>query len=440
MRKKILGLIMASACIVSLVGCQNTGGETTAPAKDAAAESTPVEIPEEVTEEISKESVSLTMGIWDVNQKPGMDKMVEEFMVQNPTIKVEVQVTPWDEYWTKMEAAATGGVLPDVFWMHTNEFAKYAGGGMLMPLNDIITEDKLSHFSDSLVSLATYSDGKLYGVPKDFDTIALLYNKELFDKASVSYPDDTWTWETMLDAAKKITDPTTSTYGFLAPLEDQVGYLPWIYQAGGSVLKDNKSTMNSPEATRGLQFYTDLILKEKVAPTLAELSDTHYMSIFQSGRAGMCLVGSWQMSSYASNEDIKGKFDLAVLPMDKQRATIINGLSFAGNAKTSHQAETETLLTFLASEEAQAIQAETGAAISAYEGTSEKWLGTFPEYNTKVFLDMKKYAVPVPTSNTKSKWNEVMTEMIKSMMMGEISVDDGAKVIAEKMDEQLVKE
>lgn len=154
----------------------------------------------------------------------------------------------------------------------------------------------------------------------------------------------------------------------------------------------------------------------------------------------MCLVGSWQMSSYAGNEDIKGKFDLAVLPMDKERATIINGLSFVGNVKTENKAEVETLLQYLASEEAQAIQAESGAAISAYESTSEKWLGTYPEYNTKVFLDMVEYAVPVPTSNTKSKWNEVVTDMVKSMMMGEVSVEDGVKVIAESMDEQLAKE
>lgn len=444
MRKKILGLIMAGACLVSLVGCQSTGGDITTPAESTAAdtavgESVPAE-EQKTAETASGDVVNLTMGIWDVNQKQGMDKMMMAFMEKNPNIKVEVQVTPWDECWTKMEAAATGGVLPDVFWMHTNEFAKYAGGGMLMPLNDIITEENLSYFSEGLVSLATYSDGKLYGVPKDFDTIALLYNKDLFDKAGISYPDDTWTWENMLEAAKKITDPASKTYGFLAPLEDQVGYLPWIYQAGGSVLQDKTSGINSPEAIKGLQFYTDLILKEKVSPTLAELSDTHFMSIFQSGRAGMCLVGSWQMSAYASNEDIKGKFDLAVLPQDKQRATIINGLSFAGNANTSHKAEMEILLTFLASEEAQAIQAESGAAISAYKGTSEKWLGTFPEYNTKVFLEMEEYAVPVPTSNTKSKWNEVVTEMIKSMMMGEVSVEEGTKVIAEKMDEQLAKE
>ncbi|MFV0343072.1 MAG: ABC transporter substrate-binding protein [Anaerocolumna sp.] len=429
MKKKLLSLVLTGICILSLAACSKSNP----PEQISDTSNT------EKTENTS-EPVNLTLGIWDVNQKTGMEKMMEDFTSKNPNIKVEVQVTPWDEYWTKMEAAATGGVLPDVFWMHTNEFAKYAGNGMLMPLDNIITKEEQANYSEGLVSLATYSDGTLYGVPKDFDTIALMYNKELFDAAGVSYPDDTWTWDTLLDAAKKITNPETKTYGFLAPLEDQVGYLPWIYQAGGTVLENKKSGINSPEAIRGLQFYTDLILKEQVSPTLAEMSDTHFMSIFQSGRAGMCLIGSWQLATYAGNEDINDKFDLAVLPKDKERATMINGLSFAGNAKTDHKQEVETLLKYLGSEEAQIIQAESGTAISAFHGTSEKWLGTYPQYNTKVFLDMVEYATPVPTSNTKSKWNEVVTDMIKKMLMGEISVEEGTTVIAENMDKQLAKE
>ena len=384
-----------------------------------------------------EKNVKLTMGIWDVTQQPGMEKMVEKFTEMNPTISVEVQVTPWDEYWTKMEAAATGGAMPDVFWMHTNEFAKYAGNDMLMPLDDVIKTDK---FSEALVSLATYSNGILYGVPKDFDTIALGFNKELFDAAEIAYPDETWTWETFLDAAQKLTNAETNTWGFLAPLEDQVGYLPFVYQAGGSVIENKTSNIDSKESKAGLQFYVDLINKEKVSPTLAELTDTHFMEIFQAGRAGMALVGSWHMGSYTSNEDFKGKFDIAPLPKDVRQATMINGLSFAGSAKTEHPEEVKVLLQFLASEEAQTIQAESGTAISAFEGTSEKWIGTYPDYNVKVFLDSEAYAFPVPTSNTKSKWGNTMTEMIKKMMMDEMTVEEGTAVIAQNMNELLASE
>ncbi len=425
MKNKLLSALLAGILVFSLTSCG-------APAVSSAP-TTPTPAPAP-----SAEKVKLTLGIWDVNQEPGMKAMVAKFTEANPNITVEVQVTPWDEYWTKMEAAATGGALPDAFWMHTNEFVKYASNNMLMPLDDVIG-DGFKNFPEGLVSLSTYN-GVHYGVPKDFDTIALLYNKELFDKAGVKYPDDTWTWDNLLDAAKKINDPANGVYGFLAPLEDQVGYLPWIYQAGGGFIKDKKSIVNSPEAIRGLTFYSDLINKEKVAPTLAQLSDTHFVDMFKAGKGGMVLIGSWQLGSYATNDDIKAKFDLAVLPKDKQRATMINGLSFAGSTKTAYPEEVKLLLQFMVSEPAQALQAEMGTAISAYNGTSTKWLATYPQYNCKVFLDMLEYANPVPTSNTKSKWGEVVTEMVKKMLTGEIKVADGTKVIAEEMDKLLATE
>lgn len=53
---------------------------------------------------------------------------------------------------------------------------------------------------------------------------------------------------------------------------------------------------------------------------------------------------------------------------------------------------------------------------------------------------MLEYANPVPTSNTKSKWGEVVTEMVKKMLTGEIKVADGTKVIAEEMDKLLATE
>ncbi len=136
-----------------------------------------------------EEKVKLTFGIWDKIQEDGMKSLVEKFNEKNPNIEVEVQVTPWDEYWTKMEAAATGGELPDVFWMHTNEFLKYASNDMLMDLSNLEGTDGYKDYPESLVSLASYK-GAVYGVPKDFDTIALVYNKEIFDEANVPYPDE----------------------------------------------------------------------------------------------------------------------------------------------------------------------------------------------------------------------------------------------------------
>ena len=158
--KRIVAVLIAMLLIVSLAGCGNSGAS-------------------------SDGKVNLTFQIWDVAQKEGMEAICAAYTEKNPNVTIEVQVTSWNEYWTKLEAAATSGKMPDIFWMHTNELLKYADNGMLADCTDIIEADKFSEISLSNVS---GSDGTYYGVPKDKDTVGLVYNKEMFDAAGVAYP------------------------------------------------------------------------------------------------------------------------------------------------------------------------------------------------------------------------------------------------------------
>ncbi len=116
-----------------------------------------------------------------------MQQLATAFTQENPNITIDVQLTPWETYWTKMKAAATGGAAPDVFWMNGPNYQLYATNGVLAPLDEKIAEDKvdLSAYPKALVDLYTV-DGKHYGLPKDFDTVGLWYNKELFDAAGVA--------------------------------------------------------------------------------------------------------------------------------------------------------------------------------------------------------------------------------------------------------------
>ena len=87
-------------------------------------------------------SGTLTMQIWDTAQRDGMQALADAYHEKNPDITVEIQVTSWDEYWTKLEAAATSNTLPDVFWMHTNYILQYADNGMLADLTDLYSGEK----------------------------------------------------------------------------------------------------------------------------------------------------------------------------------------------------------------------------------------------------------------------------------------------------------
>ncbi|MFD3126670.1 extracellular solute-binding protein, partial [Streptococcus agalactiae] len=134
----------------------------------------------------------------------------------------------------------------------------YGANKMLLSLDDYIKkskEVKLSNYPKGLTKIYNIK-GEQYAIPKDYDTIGLWYNKKMFDAAGVSYPDETWDWNKLKEAAKKLTKPDGSQYGFLAPLHNQEGYYNFVYQNGGTIItKDKKSGYDDPKTGEALKYY-----------------------------------------------------------------------------------------------------------------------------------------------------------------------------------------
>lgn len=96
----------------------------------------------------------LNFGIWDENQRPAMEKMVKAYEKENSDVKINIQLTPYKggEYWTKLEAAASGGKAPDVFWLNVLHLDSYVEGGILDDLTDKIKDSDIKDsYSETLV-------------------------------------------------------------------------------------------------------------------------------------------------------------------------------------------------------------------------------------------------------------------------------------------------
>lgn len=70
--------------------------------------------------------VELVMSVWDSDQQPVMEKMAEAYNKEHPDVNVTTQLTTWSEYWTKLEASATGGSAPDIITMNVLHVEEYA--------------------------------------------------------------------------------------------------------------------------------------------------------------------------------------------------------------------------------------------------------------------------------------------------------------------------
>ena len=378
----------------------------------------------------------LTFLIWDRGQEPGMSAIAREFEKENPEIKIKVEVVGWDEYWTKLEAAATGGVLPDIFWMHSSQFYDYASNGMLMEVDSKI-DNGFEHFPKDLVTLYQLN-GKQYAIPKDFDTIAVFYNKELFDKAGVPYPDGTWDWEKYLDVARKLTKD--DVYGTAAPLNVQEGFWNTMYQNDGYVIKDGKSGYDNPNSIEAIQWWIDLSLKEKVSPTQKEFDEITPFTAFASGKVAMVQLGAWMIAPIEENVEFSKKVGIAALPKGKKQASIYNGLGYSASAKTKYPEEVKKFLEFLSTEKANLIQAEKVAAIPAYNGTQQAWIDHNKDMDLKVFVDQLQYGVIFPTSPHGSKWRAWENELFAPAFSGSADLKTTLNEYAKRMNKMIDEE
>ena len=417
--KRMAAGLLAAGMAAGLVGCG--GGNQSGAAADG--------------------NVNLTFQIWDVAQRDGMQAMCDAYTAQHPNVKIEVQVTSWNEYWTKLEAAATSGQMPDIFWMHTNELLKYADNGMLADCSDIVDTSK---FSEVSLSNASGSDGTLYAVPKDKDTVGLVYNKEMFDAAGVSYPDESWTWDDLTDASQKIYD-ATGKYGYMAYGDDQLGYWNFVYQNGGYILNEDKTQagFTQPATAEAMKFYIGL-QQYDWCPDQNYFAETAPGTAFFSEKGAMFFEGDWNILAELQNyPEMQGKWDVAVLPKAPNpvngdgRATISNGLSYATAANNKNLDTVKDVLKFFGSEEGQRIQGESGAAIPAYIGLEETFLGVFEEYdiNMQVFLDMFDYSIQSVNNASRPEWKSKVSDELLKIYAGTVDIDTGLQNMQTIVDE-----
>ena len=386
----------------------------------------------------------LRVGMWDQNQAPGIERLLEEFTAQTG-IKTQVEITPWNDYWTLMEAAATGGSLPDVFWMHSGQVRRYMEAKLLTDLTDKIKSSKvanLSNFPKDLVDLYALN-GRQYAIPKDLDTIGLVYNKKLFDAAGVAYPDNNWTWNDLRNAAQKLTDASKNQWGIaFTPGETQTGYWNLIYQNGGYVINApaKKSGFDDPKTIEAIEF-VEKLLRDGYAVPLTYL-EGDLMALMQGNVCAMATFGSWMLSAFNQSQFFVQNCNIAMLPAGPggKRATIYNGLGWASTTTSRQPDNAWKLLEFLSSQDAQRKLSEYGVAISAFNGTAVPFINGFPHFNVAAFTNQIQYAVMRPFSKNTGLWEDMSVRTFNEVWAGTKTAAAACREIAAEMNRMLAAE
>jgi multiple sugar transport system substrate-binding protein len=435
---KVLALTLCASMAFSLAGCSSSSSSSDNNSSDSNSSSSSTEM----------ESGKLTVSIWDTNQQPGLKKIMDDWKAETG-VDYELVVTPWDQYWTQLEAGATGGDMPDVFWMHSNNSYNYMSSGLLMDLTEDL-QDTIGDYNEGVVSLYTYED-KYYAVPKDIDTIALWYNKTMFDAAGIEYPNEDWTWDDFANAAIALTDKSKDQYGYaLKTSSNQDNWYNMVYSMGGEIISEDMtaSGMDNENTIKAMTWLTDLL--QQCAPDYASVSENGPDALLQSGKIAMTLQGDWMAPAFLENDYVVANCDVAVLPKDAttgKRSTCVNGLGWSVAANTDMPNAAKSLALYLGTAEAQQKQADEGVTMSALKDTSysDSWQkafsDTFPGIGAYVTMLNEAELVTRPHSvSTTAQWEDDLSTGLVNAFSGTQDTTEACKALAATMNSRLAEE
>lgn len=373
-------------------------------------------------EEAKEPEKVINFWYWDQNAEALYTELIGEYEAEHPDVKVNFSVLPWGDYWTKLQIALPTGTGPDIFWVNHPNAATYIPTGLVMNLEPYTDQIDYSKFKEIFYEPYLYN-GDRYGVPLFYDVVILYYNKAMFDKAGVEYPDETWTWDDYFEAAKKLTimdGKKVIQYGTLVDPWIQGGTDAFILQNGGKIFSDDrmKLELDSPESREAVQFLLDIIHKYGYAPKIPEMRELTKEVVFQSGMAATVTNHTGVLKQFA--EVLGDDLGITVLPMQKKRATIYHSIGYLASAKTKYPEEVVELLSFFASKR----HAEAVAKVwtPCYEGGSEIFFKEFDWLDTQCILDSLEYAypLPIPAKNSGPGFNLLCAEMDKVFLNPEV--------------------
>ena len=346
-------------------------------------------------------AVEIRYSLWDTNQLPAYRQCAADFEKTQPDIKVRIVQTGWHDYWTVLSASLVSGTAPDVFANHLTKYPEFARNNQIVDITPYIQRDKLdtSIYAPGLYALWG-RDGKQYGLPKDWDTVAMIVNLAHARRAGVTLdelrnmtwnPKDGGSFETIV---RRLTQDAKGNNA-LSPAFDRRGVAMYGYQNPGHggmmgqtdwshfAVSNGFKFQDAPWATK--YYYDDA----RLAETLRYLADLSVKGVsapyehartlgsnamFTSGKVAMVPEGSWMLNFFKDN----AKFEHAWVPLPVGpagvRATMFNGLADSIWTGSRHREQAWQWVKYLGSSACQQVVADHGVVFPAIKGMTERTL------------------------------------------------------------------
>jgi multiple sugar transport system substrate-binding protein len=429
-RREFLAGTMGACAAGLLAAC---AVPPSAPAEPAAeAEEPGAEAEEPAAEPAAPETVTIRYVSW-----PGMAyedseraELLDPFEAENPGVKVELELIPYGDCWQKLATLAAAGDMPDFFSMCALKYADFLPKGVLLDLEPFITTLNKDDYYFSLAEIlrAESDDPNLYAIPFRGVITAMAINQTAFAEAGEEWPDKDWTWDDVLEVAKRVTkkdaDGNVDVYGFRVSSSHQ-WYDALLYSNGGEVLDDTlrECKLNSPINVETTQWLVDFIYEWGVAPNPAEVEGME--NPFVTGKVAMTPFLSYLIQPWQEIEEFD--WDIWWMPTGKVDMQVYGGPdSMSISRDTPLQEECLALMAFALSEKRGIASFGDGSIPFIKAATaSEDWLKAGGLEHKQVLLDMMPNLGGIDFGRGWSEWrSSVMNNELAPAFLGEKSVEE----------------
>jgi len=354
---------------------------------------------------------------------------------------LDVQFVPWAEAHDKFVTSIAGGTTPDVAEVGTTWTPEFADAGALLDLSSQVEDAGLGDdLVPGLVDAGTM-DANLYGMPWYAGVRSVVYRTDVFDRAGVEPPTS---WSELVSVGEQIKAANPDMITFPVPGDSEYGVYPFIWGNGGeiAVQQDGQwtSTIDSPEAQEGIEFYTDLALEHGFSTPAATTWDEADLSdAFTRGEVAMMISGSWTPGALVeANPDLKGK--IGAFPIPGPDGGVAP--SFLGGSHLSifQTAENPDLAwAFVRMMTTGQFAQEWGEQSGFFPGT-KSLLEQVQQQNDPVVAPFATQmveggaSVPVTPLYGQVQGKKTVSAMLQSILSGDATVAEATEQAAEEMD------
>lgn len=388
--------------------------------------------------------------LWDSAQQPAYEACAAAFHEQNPNIRVNITQQGWGDYWTGITTGFVAGTAPDIFTNHLARYPEFAANEQIVDIQPWVERDgvDVDIYVGELADLWA-RDGARYGLPKDWDTIAVVYNVEMLEAAGVTVeelnnatwnPEDGGTFENIIarlsidNQGRNGLDPDFNPnnvvqYGFLATDgADAYGQTQWSLFAASTGWTFNDGlyatsyNYDDPRFIATIEWYAGLITKG-FAPSYAEVSSLGKNSLFAARQGALVTDGSWMIGWYLDNSD----FDIGFASIPEGpvgRRSMFNGLADSIWVGSRNQEEAWQWLKFMGSAECQEIVGSYAVVFPAIQSAVDIAVETHRArgVNVEAFSDLVQTPGATflfPVTDFASEISDIMTRTMQSILLGQ---------------------